>query len=245
MVKRMLGLFAVMALVFGVTSAATLITLPANQVSAAAQAADCAPATKATTRKIAVMGDSIATTYGATTPERSWPELLKAQGATHGWAVTLHGVGSSMASQYLPGGPLFWVTQQVRDAHPDLVTLNFRANEHLKGQTPAQLKTHLLALMDEIRKVSPNTQFLIFNPPVLWYHGFYTTPATQADYAAKMREAADERNACWLDLTPLFPSGSGPDAWTRAFLFDDIHPGDVGHRAFYAAIYTAMLQHCG
>jgi lysophospholipase L1-like esterase len=245
MVKRMSGLFAAMALVFGVISAATLITLPARQVSAAAEATDCAPATKATSRKIAVMGDSIATTYGASTPERSWPELLKAQGATHGWAVTLHGVGSSMASQYLPGQQLFWVTQQVRSAHPDLVTLDFRANEHLKGQTPAQLKASLLALMDAIREVSPNTQFLIFNPPVLWYHGFYTTPATQADYAAKMREAADERNACWLDLTPLFPSGSGPDAWTRTFLFDDIHPGDVGHRAFYAAIYTAMLQHCG
>jgi hypothetical protein len=67
----------------------------------------------------------------------------------------------------------------------------------------------------------------------------------QADYAAKMREAADDRGACWLDLIPLFPSGSGPDAWTRTFLFDDIHPGDVGHRAFCAAIYTAMLQHCG
>lgn len=240
MITRLLGLAAVLALVFGGAAAATQPVEPV-----ASQVSGCAPAPQATSRKIAIMGDSITTTYGASAPERSWPELLKAQAATHGWAVTLHGVGGSTASQYLPGGQLNWIADQVRSAQPHLVTLDFRANEHLQGQTPAQLKTNLLALIDYIRATSPNTQFLIINPPTLWYHGFYVTAATQADYTAKMWEVANERDGCWLDLKPLFPSGDGPNALTRTYLPDDIHPGDVGHRMFFGVIYTAMLQHCG
>lgn len=204
----------------------------------------CGPTPAATSLRIAVMGDSIATAYGASTPDRSWPVMLKTQGATHGWDVQLHGVGSTTASQYLPGGPLFSVTETVRNAHPDVVTLDWRANEQLQGQTPAQLKTNLLALIDAIRSVSPATRFLIVNPPVLFYHGFYQTPATQADYTAKMWEVKQERGACWLDTRPFFPA-TGPDERSRTYLFDDIHPSDVGHSVFFAAVYTALLQACG
>lgn len=249
--KRILSGVAVVVLtawlVVGVTAAVKSIDSQeqTQALVAAAQAVSCAPAPQSTSRKIAIMGDSIMTEYGASTPEKSWPRRLKAQGNTHGWQVTLHGVGGSMASMYLPGGPYHWIAQQVRDAQPDVVTLDFRANEHIGSngqakQTPAQLKTNMLALIDFIRATSPSTQFLIVNPPVLWYHEFYTTTYTQADFAVKMWEVAQERGGCWLDMRPFF-SQTARDS----DLPDDIHPNDAGHGKYYAAVYSTLLQHCG
>lgn len=224
---------------------AALFLVPVRAVSpTAASAASCAPAPASTARKITVMGDSISTSYGASTPERGWPEMLKTQGATHGWAVTAKGQGGTMASQYLPGQPNFWITEQVRAAQPDIVTLNFRTNEQLQGQSSAQLKTALLGLMDAIRATSPNTQFLMINPPMMWYHGFYTTPETQADFTAKMWEAGNERGACWVSMVPAFPT-SATDPRRAQFIPDDIHPSDAGHAIFFAAVYAALLQSCG
>lgn len=203
----------------------------------------CAPVPRSTTRKITIMGDSISTPYGASAPERSWPEMLKARGATHGWAVTALGQGGTQANSYLPGQPNFWITEQVRSALPDVVTLNFRTNEQLQGQTAAQLKTALLGLMDAIRATSPSTQFLLINPPMMWYHGFYTTTETQADFTAKMWEAGSERGACFVDMVPAFPV-SAQDPRRAQFLPDDIHPNDAGHAIFFAAVYTSLLQSC-
>lgn len=222
----------------------------ATASASAAQGGTCAPAPKSTSRKIAIMGDSIMTTYrpapdNATPATLAWPNLLATQANTHGWQVSQHGVGGSMASMYLPGGPYHWVAQQVRDAKPHIVTLDFRANEQIGSngqakQTPAQLKTNMLALIDFIRATSPNTQFLIVNPPVLWYHEFFTTTHTQADYAVKMWEVAQERGGCWLDMRPFFSQvAKDPD------LPDDIHANNRGHQKFYVAIYTALLQTCG
>lgn len=234
-------------LVIGVTAAVKSIDFQAQTraLTAAAQSASCAPAPRGTSRKIAIMGDSIMTEYGASTPEKSWPRRLKAQASTHGWQVTLHGVGGSMASMYLPGGPYHWIAQQVRDAKPDVVTLDFRANEHIGSngqakQTPAQLKTNMLALIDFIREASPSTQFLVVNPPVLWYHEFYTTTYTQDDFAVKMWEVAQERGGCWLDMRPFF-SQTAPDP----DLPDHIHANDDGHEKYLVGIYTVLLQHCG
>jgi lysophospholipase L1-like esterase len=253
LIARIITVLAILALLFAALFTKTSIFKPSeppttvapmsvNEVRAGMMVQSgtgCAPAPASTSRKIKIMGDSIMTPYGSSADAKSWPHRLKAQAATHGWEVTLHGIGGTMASEYLPGGPHNWVAQQVRDAQPDVVTLDFRANEHLNGQTPAQLKTNMLALIDYIRATSPNTEFLIVNPPVLWYHGFYVTVATQADYAAKMFEVAQERNTCWLDMTPFF-SQTAPDP----ALPDDIHANDEGHVRYLVGIYTVLLQHC-
>jgi len=211
-------------------------------VAAASEADPCITASPVTGQKIVAMGDSITTPYGASVPGRSWPVMLKTQAATHGWSVGLCGIGSTMAEQYLPGGPLFARTETVRNAHPDLVLMDWRANEQLQGRTPEQLKTSLVALIDQIRQVSPETQIMIINPPLMWYHEF-VSEQTQDTFTAKMRQAAQERGAHWLDLKPFFPK-TGPDAYSRQYLFDDIHPSDTGHAVFFAAIYTALLKTC-
>jgi lysophospholipase L1-like esterase len=209
---------------------------------AEASATTCTPAPPAAGHIVTAMGDSLTTPYGASIPERAWPNMLKAQMEPQGWTVNLHGIGSTMAEQYLPGGPLFHVTETVRNSHPDIVTMDWRANEQLQGRTPAQLKTSLLALIDTIRQVSPDTQFLIINPPLMWYHEFQSAQAQDA-YAVVMREVSQERGTCWLDLRPFFPQ-TGPDTYSRSLLFDDIHPGDYGHAIFFAAISTALVQAC-
>jgi len=208
-----------------------------------AQGTTCAPVPLGTNKKVAIMGDSIATPYGASTPSLSWPMLLKAQGATHGWDVSLHAIGSTTASRYLQGQDLFYVTEAVRTILPDLVLMDWRANEQLTGQTPAQLKTNLIGVIDTIKATSPNTKFVIVNPPTLFYHVFTQTPSTQADYIAKMYEAAQDRGACWVNLVPLYPT-DGPNAGSQTWLFDDIHFSDAGHRLAYASIYNALLQSC-
>jgi lysophospholipase L1-like esterase len=231
---------AVVAALLGVLFSATG-SAPAAQT----RTQTCQPTPEGTALKIAIMGDSISTPLGASVPERSWPVMLQTQGATHGWGVTLNALGATHAGEYVPGGNLNWVAQNVRASQPDIVTMNFRTNEQVGfGQSPAQLKANLLALMDFIRAESPNTRFVMINPPIMFYHVFNTTPATQADYIRALWEAGNERGACWVDLKPFFPT-SGPDARSRVFLPDDIHPGDIGHAVFFAAIYTALLQACG
>lgn len=209
----------------------------------------CGSVPKSTAMKIAVMGDSIATPYrpapdNNTPDSRAWMNMLKTQGGTHGWSVTLHGVGSTMASQYLPGGPQYAVTQSVKALQPTIVLMDWRANEQLNGQTPDQLKTNLLALMDEIRTANANTRFMIINPPKLWYHAFNNGPTTQEDYMVKMYEAAKERGGCWVDLVSAFPQ-TGPDAYSRVYMPDDIHPSNAGHAIYFTAVYNALLQACG
>lgn len=247
MTTRVRTLTVTAAVIFATLAASTTYvaqqSLGARELRAA-QSGTCAPAPKSTTRKITIMGDSISTPYGTTAPGYSWPEMLKTQGATHGWSVITQGQGGTMASQYLPGQPNFWITEQVRSALPDVVTLNFRTNEQLQGQSAAQLKTALLGLMDAIRSVSPNTQFLMINPPMMWYHGFFTTPETQADFTAKMWEAGNERGACFVDMKPAFPT-SAQDPRRAVLLPDDIHPSNAGHAVFFAAVYAALLQTCG
>lgn len=233
---------AIAVFLFAVFGLAPTVQHLRPETAVAAQSAGCVPAPPSVSRKIAIMGDSLATTYGASTPERSWPVMVKTQAATHGWSVTLHGVGSTMASQYLSGGPQFAVTESVRNLHPDVVVLNFRANEQLNGQTPEQLKTNLIALIDTIREVSATTQFLIWNPPLMWYHGF-VSPQAQEAYIAKMWEVKVEKGTCWVDFRSFFPK-SGPDAYSRTLLFDDIHYSDQAHATIAAGVYGDLLATC-
>jgi hypothetical protein len=112
MIKKIMAGVATVAVL-----TASLMVVPSS--SAHQSSGTCGPVPKATTLKIANMGDSIATTYrpapdNNTPDSRSWPKMLQAQGATHGWSVTLHAIGSTMASQYLPGQPLYSVTQSVK-----------------------------------------------------------------------------------------------------------------------------------
>lgn len=225
---------AVLVLMFSLVSAAIGVTTSPRH---AAQVT-CAPASPA--KKIAIMGDSITTTYGASAPEKSWPVMLQERGATQGWVVGSYGIGSTMAEQYLPGGPHFNVTETVRDWRPDLVLMDWRANEQLQGRTPEQLKTSLLALAGQIRASSPTTKFMIVNPPLMWYHEFVSVEA-QHTYTAKMREVADELDGVYVDLEPFFPA-TGPSATSRATLPDDIHPNDAGHLRFLAVIFVAIRQ---
>jgi len=219
-----------------------------KNMSSSMQAGTCGPIPAGTAKKIAIMGDSIFTEYRAgadtnTPVSRSFPRLLQSAGAARNWSVTLHAVGSTMASQFLPGGNQYSVTQQVKALQPDLVLMDWRANEQLNGKTPTQLKTDLDALMTEIRTTSPNTQFMIVNPPKLWYHVFNQGTYTQADYTAKMFEAAQAKGACWVDMVPAFPQ-TGPDTYSRAYLPDDIHGNNAGHALYFAKVDGALLQSC-
>lgn len=218
-------------------------TMLQSITSASAQTETCAPAPPTPGYDIKIMGDSITTSYGASTAAKSWPVMLQAQAATRGWTVGLHGIGSTMAEQYLPGGPHFDVTVAVRSSQPDLVLMDWRANEQLQGRTPGELKTALTALIGQIKQVSPATKFMIVSPPVMWYHEF-ESPAKQATYVDKMREVATEQGACWVDLRPYFETAGGPNAETQKWLFDDIHLSDAGHKVFFAVIDTALLQAC-
>lgn len=246
-----LAVLSVLA-VIGLTMSLTGYTWPVKLgepehvgMSAAQGTGTCTPAPPNVTRRIAIMGDSLSTPYGASTPERSWPVMVKNQAATHGWVVGLHGIGSTTASRYLPGQDLYYVTEQVRNSDPDILVVSFRANEQLQGQTPDQLKTNLLALIDAVRDTpaTADTQVLIWNPPLMWYHAF-ASPSAQEAYIAKLWEVRAERNACWVDFRPFFPQ-SGPDTFSHKLLFDDIHYSDEAHATIATGNYHALLRMCG
>lgn len=228
---------AVLVLIFATVSAAIGISTTSPRAIVGSTSCEAPPAM---VLKIAIMGDSLTTPYGASTPEKSWPVGLRARGSHRGWAVELHGIGSTMASQYLPGGPHFDVTERVRDWRPDWVLMDWRANEQLQGKTPDELKASLLALAGQIRASSMTTRFMIVNPPLFWYHEFQS-PDRQHTYTAKLREVADELGGVFVDLEPFFPQ-AGPSVYSRATLFDDIHPNDVGHERFLTVIYVAMRK---
>ena len=244
---RWLWLFASLALVFGGAAAAMspTATAPAIQptaAKAAQQTHGCTPAPAGTELDVKVMGDSLMTNWGVhdTHPNQGWPQLVKAQGATHAWHVDIGpAVGATKITDFLPGGGGWWITECVRNSQPDIVTMDWRTNEQLANPivTPAQLKANYLLLMDHILAVSPGTKFLLVNPPLNMYHESFNTPHTQEQYIAKMLEIRDERGTCWLDLRPFFDT-SGNFAWT--LLPDGIHPGRIGHRVFAQGLYGAM-----
>lgn len=242
--NRIIVALALLAIVAGAITTSTNSTNSAQlMLTTSAMATTCAPAPPTPGYDIKIMGDSLTTPYGASSAAKSWPVMLQAQAATRGWTVGLHGIGSTMAEQYLPGGPHFDVTEAVRNSQPDLVLMDWRANEQLQGRTPDELKTALGALIGQIKQASPATKFMIVSPPVMWYHEF-VSPAKQATYVDKMREVAQEQDACWVDLRPYFETDGGPSVETKKWLFDDIHLSDAGHKVFFAVINTAFLQAC-
>lgn len=220
-------------------TAVSVLAAQVAQSNAAAQTATC-EVLPSQVRKIVIMGDSIATDYGASSPEKSWPSRLQEYGAPRGWMVEARAIGSTMAEQYLPGGPLFHVTEQVRDWRPDLVLFNWRANEQLQGRTPEQFKAAMLALAGQIKAGGSTTRFLIMNAPLLWYHEFASADK-QHTYSAKLREVATELGGHYVDLEPFYPK-SGPSASSRRVLFDDIHPNNEGHLRNFTVVSLTLRQ---
>lgn len=225
---------AVLVLMFSLASGAVGVTTSPRQ---AAQVA-CSPAPAI--KKIAIMGDSLTTSQGASAADKSWPVMLQEYGAARGWVVGSYGIGATLADEYEQGRNLFFVTQTVRDWKPDLVLMDWRTNDQIHGRTPGQLKASLLAIADQIRVMSPSTRFMIVNPPLMWYHDL-VSPEAQRTYAAKMREAADELDGFYVDLEPFFPQ-AGPSWASRATLPDDIHPNDAGHLRYLTVISLALRQ---
>lgn len=232
--KIVAAVAAALVLMFSIVSGAVGVTTSPRHTAQVV----CAPVPAV--KKIAIMGDSLTTSQGASAADKSWPAMLQERGAARGWVVGSYGIGATLADEYEPGRNLFFVTETVRDWKPDLVLMDWRTNDQIHGRTPEQLKASLLAIAGQIRAGSPTTKFMIVNPPLMWYHDL-VSPEKQRTYAAKMREAADELDGFYVDLEPFFPQ-TGPSWASRATLPDDIHPNDAGHLRYLTVIFLGIRQ---
>lgn len=236
--------------------ALVLALLAAALTPAAVQAAPAWPPTVANTPPatrwcadlaagrgmVLLLGDSIMTSTGASTPDLGWSAQLKAW-ATNRWHVLLDGSrGSSTAGDYVPGGQYWWITEWARAQIPSVVVMDWRSNEQSLGVSPAQMRANYNTVIAELRRYSANTSIMIVNVPSSALHPMEgTSPYPRSAYVAALQQVQADHNTMWLDLQPFFPL---TDPRSGQLLPDRIHPGDNGHTAIAVGVQAALLGAC-
>jgi lysophospholipase L1-like esterase len=239
--RRTAALLTTFMLLFSVLT----VSVPLQAQTSDPAARLCADLT-ASTVSISIAGDSILTSAGASSFDRGAMEMLKTYGTAHGWTVWTDGARSgSYASHFAPGGQYASVIETIKTQRPTLFTMDWRVNEQWNAITPAAMRTAYLAIIDNVRSVSPTTSVLIINPwkMALDDNGGIDnyTAYKQADYRAAMWDVKVQRNTLWLDMSPFFPTGG---TLAHTLLPDGIHGSDASHIALATAVLTTLLTAC-
>jgi len=196
------------------------------------------------------LGDSIVAGAGASRPERGWIQLLswKAEpGQT--WNMGLNG---STTAQHIPGGTEHWRVQVAQWAQPSLILMDWRVNDEwaqyrLGDSPPATVAAQYQAVIASLRSYSPDSSILVVNPPYFsdtWLDDqLRSQGATARDYAAAIKQVAEDEDVLYLDLPWYFPSSVGETDYIGWYA-DSTHPADAGHAVARTALEASIRARC-
>lgn len=185
------------------------------------------PVTTPTPQLPAVLafGDSLTAGYGVD-PEQAWPALLerKLQAGGHAWRVVNAGVSGDTTSDAL--NRLDWVMR----VKPQVVIVEFGANDGLRGLEPQAIQANLTRLIDRIK--AQHVKVLLVGMQMVTNMGPSYTAAFKAVYP---RVAEKEHVA----LMPFLLQGVVHDDLPRQA--DGLHPTEAGHARIAADIYPYVV----
>lgn len=173
---------------------------------AAASLAAAWPAAAAHT--LLVFGDSLSAAYGIA-PEQGWVHLLadRIAKARLPWQV----VNASVSGETTAGG-LRRLPEDLKRHHPSIVAIELGANDALRGQPIAAIRSNLEQMIRLVRKAHAQ--------PVLV--GIMIPPNYGIDYAAEFRQLyAEVARASKVPLVPFLLEGLDKP---ELFQADQLHP---------------------
>lgn len=138
---------------------------------------------------------------------------------------------------------------------PDVLVLNFGANDELDGRTPAQFSADLVALADGAGGELPKCPFVLVVGQWAWSgYGGGGQPSGSVDHAEFLAAAADAVEqileldhvqralivTCAAD--PVNGGGTNSAVCESPFAHDHIHPNELGQREVWAPMIRFGLQ---
>ncbi|MCQ4287488.1 arylesterase [Pseudomonas stutzeri] len=145
---------------------------------------------------VLVVGDSISAAFGLETSQ-GWVHMLQQRLDTEGGDYRV--VNASISGDTSAGG-LARLPTLLKEHGPEVVILELGGNDGLRGQSPAQLKENLAAMVEQSRKANAKVVLLGMRlPPNLGQR--YTTA-----FARAFDSLAEEKE---LPYVPFFLEGVG------------------------------------
>jgi acyl-CoA thioesterase I len=176
-------------------------------------------------RTVMVFGDSLSSAYNLA-PEQGWVHLLerRASGVRPPWRV----VNASVSGETTSGG-LRRLPQDLQRHRPAVVVIELGANDALRGQPVALMRSNLEQMIRLVRKARAE--------PVLV--GMMIPPNYGIDYVAQFREmyaalAAKER----LAFMPFLLDGFADQA--DLFQADQLHPTAAAQPRIAEAVWAVL-----
>ncbi len=157
--------------------------------------------------------------------------------------IVYHSLGGNGAKikHYLAAA---YFTEQTAALKPDLFILSLGTNEAIEyPYVDPQLTNHLDLLIEQLRQVNPNAQFLITTPPDAFKRKTRRNPGIDI-VRNKLIAYAEKNQLAWWDL---YAAGGGKhhaDAWKKAGLMqsDGIHFTRAGYDLQGQLLFQALIK---
>jgi lysophospholipase L1-like esterase len=180
---------------------------------------------------VVFLGDSITWgfAYGSGAP--IWSALLAPLGAVD------YGIPGQTTQSLL-----YQLSQgQLSGIQPSMVVLTIGTNNLLEGDSPEATAAGILADVQAIHALLPQTQILVLGTPPGAYGPFdsYRIEVNQTDALVSQGLTGDSR-ATFVNMAPAVEQGNG--SISPAVLSDSIHPTELGYLDWTAALLTHLPQ---
>jgi platelet-activating factor acetylhydrolase IB subunit beta/gamma len=183
------------------------------------------------TPSVVFLGDSITWgfAYGSGAP--IWSAVLAPLGAVD------YGIPGQTTQSLL-----YQLSQgQLSGTQPSMVVLTIGTNNMLEGDSPQATAAGILADVQAIHALLPQTQILVLGTPPGAYGPFdsYRIEVNQTDALVSQSLVGDSR-ATFVNIAPAFEQGDG--SISPAVLSDSIHPTEQGYINWMALLLPRLPQ---
>jgi acyl-CoA thioesterase-1 len=176
-------------------------------------------------RVIVALGDSLTAGYGIA-QEAAWPALLESRLKAEGYGYRV--VNAGVSGDTTAGGlrRVDWVLR----ARPEIVIVALGANDGLRGQSVAAMRSNLAAVVERLK--ASDARVLLA--------GMRVPPNYGADYARQFAQAfPDVARQAGVSLVPFLLDGVAANP--RLNQPDGIHPTAEGHRVIAQHLWPYLV----
>lgn len=178
---------------------------------------------QAATCTLLILGDSLSSGYGLA-PGKTWVDLLATRAAPRGWKV----VNASVSGDTTQNG-LARISPALARHKPGLLVIELGGNDALRGTSPALIRKHLTALVQQGKAAGAKVALL--EAPVLPNYGQGYTQAVSKVFSELARREG-------LAHVPCFVCGVGTNA--KLMQPDGIHPNEAAQPGVLAAVWPSF-----
>lgn len=197
-----------------------------NEEQAAEKTQD-SPATDAATNTILFFGDSITAGYGLDDSNDAYPAVVQQKIDSLDLAYTV--INSGVSGETTAGGKsrVDWVIKQ----NPGIFLLELGANDGLRGVALSETRANLQAIIDVVKKRSPETEIILA--------GMQLPPNMGQEYTNGFRQLyidlAEKNNVAFIPF--ILKDVGGIASLNQA---DGIHPTIEGHKIVANTVWEIL-----